>query len=104
MLRPSSGEKCRLSSYQVDVLVVQRDPDRFKQSAFLKRKKKDNIYPEQFDIRGNEQEAEIIFAFPRGDEITLDDKNVELEVKLGQMTVKRKFKLQDMVWDGKLEL
>ena len=84
--------------------MSQRDPDRFKQSAFLKRKKKDNIYPEQFDIRGNEQEAEIIFAFPRGDEITLDDKNVELEVKLGQMTVKRKFKLQDMVWDGKLEL
>lgn len=84
--------------------MSQRDPDRFKQGAFLKRKNKDNIYPEDFSLRGNEQEAEIVFAFPRTDEITLDHKNVELEVKVGQMTVKRKFKLQDMLWEGNLEL
>ena len=36
--------------------------------------------------------------------ITLDDKEVELDLKLGSIEAKRKFNLKDMVYNGKLEL
>jgi hypothetical protein len=45
-----------------------------------------------------------LFIFPRTDPITLDDKEVELDLKLGTMEAKRKFNLKDMVYNGKLEL
>ncbi len=84
--------------------VAQREPDRLKQGAFLKRKGKGNILPEEVQVRSGEQEAEVFLMFPRTDAITLDDKDVELEMAMGPMTVKRKFKLKDMVYDDKLEL
>jgi hypothetical protein len=46
----------------------------------------------------------VYFLFPRSEAITLEDKEVEFETKLGPMEIKRKFKLQDMVFGGKLEL
>ena len=82
----------------------QRDPEQFKQGSFLKRKKKENIFPEDFQVRAGEQEAEVILLFPRTDAITLDDKDVELQMSMGPMTIKRKFKLKDMVYNDKLEL
>ena len=43
-------------------------------------------------------------CLPRDDEITLEDKDVEFVAKLGQLEVKRKFKLEDMVFDEQLAL
>ncbi len=48
------------------------------------------------------------FIFPKRQEgahvITLDDKEVEFFLKSKTMAVKRKFKLRDMVYEGKLEI
>jgi len=84
--------------------AAQREPDRLKQGAFLKRKGKENIFPEDLQVRGGEQEAEVILIFPRTEAITLADKDVELQMAMGPLTVKRKFKLKDMVYNDKLEL
>ena len=46
----------------------------------------------------------IALMFPKKDPFSLDDKEVEFSMKLGNTTAKRKFKLKDMVFDGKLEL
>ena len=46
----------------------------------------------------------VLLSFPRKDPFSLDDKEVEFSMKLGSTTAKRKFKLKDMVFDGKLEL
>lgn len=45
----------------------------------------------------------LLLAFPRG-AITADDREVELVVKIDRLTVKRKFKLADMMFDGQLAL
>ena len=82
----------------------QRNPERFKQGSFLKRRNQENILPEDFRIRGGEQEAEVVLTFPRTHEITLADKAVEFQMKMGQTTINRKFKLKDMVYNDKLEL
>ena len=49
--------------------------------------------------------SELFLVFPRsGQAITLEDKEVEVVTALGSTQVKRKFKLKDMVFDGKLDL
>lgn len=82
----------------------QRNPERFKQGSFLKRRNKENIFPEDFRIRGGEQEAEVVLSFPRTHEITLVDKDVEFQMKMGQTNIRRRFKLKDMIYNDKLEL
>ena len=46
----------------------------------------------------------LLFTFPRTSPISLDDKEVEFATRIGAMEVRRKFKLKDMVYQGKLEL
>jgi hypothetical protein len=46
----------------------------------------------------------LYFAFPKTEEITLEDKEVEFISKVGPMEFKKKFKLADMVLNGKLTL
>jgi hypothetical protein len=46
----------------------------------------------------------LVFGFLRTDPIVLADKEVEFATKVGQYTVKRKFKLKDMVFKGELGL
>jgi hypothetical protein len=46
----------------------------------------------------------LVFAFPRMDEITLQDNEVEFVTKLGSLEIKSKFKLKEMVANGHLLL
>ena len=53
------------------------------------------------EMRGR---AEILLMFPRSQTITLEDKQVEFVTMLGRQKLKKKFKLKEMVYKGKLEL
>ncbi|MGJ5813515.1 hypothetical protein [Paludibaculum fermentans] len=44
------------------------------------------------------------FSFPRTHIIELEDKEVEFSTKLGELSIRRKFKLKDMMYEGKLAL
>ena len=50
------------------------------------------------------QVRDLYFAFPRTTPIELRHKSVEFVTKLGQVKIKKKFKLKDMLFGGKLEL
>jgi hypothetical protein len=56
------------------------------------------------DVQTRAQSADVVILFPRTEPITLDDKEVEVEVKFGPVQAKRKFTLKEMVYNGKLEL
>jgi hypothetical protein len=47
---------------------------------------------------------DMLFTFPRTTAFTLDDKEVDFSTKLGELALKYKFKLKDMVYNGKLEM
>jgi hypothetical protein len=47
---------------------------------------------------------DMLFTFARTTAFTVDDKEVEFSTKLGDIEVKYKFKLKDMVYNGKLEM
>jgi hypothetical protein len=50
------------------------------------------------------QTLDVIFLFPKRQMITAEDKEVEVVLLLGQIELKRKFNLKDMVYKGKLDL
>jgi hypothetical protein len=47
---------------------------------------------------------DIVFVFPKSAGLTVDDKEVEFVTKVGKMNIRKKFKLKDMVVNGKLEM
>ncbi len=46
----------------------------------------------------------LIYAFPKHAGLTVDDKEMEFVNKVGKMSIRKKFKLKDMVVNGKLEM
>ena len=70
----------------------------------LKRGDKTPIMPVQVQLGVVEKTVLVYFVFPKSDAIVLEDKDVEFVSKVGPMEFKKKFKLADMVMDGKLTL
>ena len=108
---PPDTEAALAREDELYVVAIQGLPPQYTQSgpastidAFLHRDGKPDIPA----ARGASQPARggaILFVgFPRTDPITLADGDVEFEVKIGALGVKKKFKLKDMVFHGRLEL
>ena len=93
-----------VSGFSGRMARMSQNTDRLKETTSLKRKNTEPIRPEVVQMYTHEESVTLYVAFPRTDPIVLEDKNVEFEMKLGPMTVRRKFKLKDMLFDGKLEL
>ena len=72
--------------------------------SMLKIGKRQPLAPKGFDVQARTQTAEVIFVFPKTQPIVAEDKEVEVVLRLGQVDVKRKFNLKDMLYNGKLEL
>jgi hypothetical protein len=51
-----------------------------------------------------QERLELYMVFPKTDPIALEDKEVEFVAKVGENTIKQKFRLKDMVFNNKLEL
>jgi hypothetical protein len=88
--------------------AVAGDPAELKSNAVLRIKKKPPI--PAADIRADREQrtVNLFLFFPRGRDghqpITLEDREVEFLLKIGRVDIKRKFKLKDMVYEGKLEI
>ncbi len=67
-------------------------------------KGKDPIKPVDFMTENTGATAEVLFAFPKTAAITEDDKEVEFVVRIGELSVRQKFRLKDMLVNGKLDL
>ncbi len=82
--------------------------EQLKQRASLRVKGKDPIHPNHVQLNVQQAAADIYFFFPKGEDggldISLEDKEVEFRLETRQRTLKRKFKLKDMVYKGKLEI
>jgi len=101
--RGATGERPDPAEFQ------KRITDNLMANAQLRVKGKEPIPPTQVQLAGSQQEPEIYMAFPRGKDggidITLEDKDVEFLLKMRSgNTLRRKFKLADMVYKGKLEI
>lgn len=86
----------------------QRDPAQIKEELMatsrLTPKGRDPITPSDVQIDSTGGTNQILFLFPKTNAISLDDKEVEFEAKLGPVKVAQKFHPKDMKYKGKLEL
>lgn len=93
-----------VSGMPAPMLALFRDSEAITAKTFLKRKKKENIVAARVEAKPVGQLLDVSFWFPRTAAVTLEDKDVEFETKIGRLKIKRKFKLKDMVFNGELSL
>jgi hypothetical protein len=74
------------------------------ETATLTVKGLEVMKPADIQFQASEQVLTIFFAFPREQTITLEHKEAEFAAPIGPMHVKRKFKLAEMLRDGKLDI
>jgi hypothetical protein len=72
--------------------------------SFLSSVRTGPIKATQIEVGKPGKTMDVVFAFPRTMPFTVEDKEVELNTKLGASNLKYKFKLKDMVVNGKLEM
>jgi hypothetical protein len=72
--------------------------------AFLRRAGKPAIPAQQAGSQTLRGGSLLLIAFPRTDPITLDDGEVEFDVKLDQLEIKKKFRLKELTFNSKLTL
>lgn len=78
--------------------------ERLTEATTLSSAKSSAIKPSQIQISPPGRQMEVLFVFPRDKAFTLDDQEVDFTTKLGTSNLKYKFKLKDMVVNGKLEM
>jgi len=75
-----------------------------KNRTTLSVKGKGMLAPSEVQIMPNNTMVDVYFSFPRAAALALEDKEVEFASKIGFSDVTTKFRLKDMVLNGKLEL
>ena len=84
--------------------MAQQMANRVAQGTVLKRKGKEPLKPAKVERMESPAGTILLFMFPRTDPIDMDDKEVQFESKMGNMEIKTKFALKEMMYRGKLDL
>lgn len=79
-------------------------PDVLRQSARLERKDRPTIRAERVEVRPRPGAPAIELYFPRQHDLSADDKSIEFYLTAGEYSIRRKFKLGEMVFRGRLEM
>lgn len=77
---------------------------RLTEASSLSSAKSGAIKPSLIQVGKPGRTMDVLFVFPRDKVFTVDDQEVDFTTKLGTSNVKYKFKLKDMVVNGKLEM
>ncbi len=81
-------------------------PESLKPNSLLQIKDRPVIAADRVQAQQDESgRVNLFLIFPHGDKpITIEDNEVEVAVKVGAMSIKRRFRLKDMMFDGKLAI
>ena len=79
-------------------------PDVFRQSARLERRGRPAIQATRVEVRPRPGAAGIELYFPRDESVAADGKTIEVAVTAEDYSIRRKFKLSEMVYRGRLEM
>ena len=88
--------------------IANRDPQELRSrllaDSYLKLKGKKKIALADVKLLTRDDNAVLLLLFPRKQEIVAGDKEVEFSTRVARMEIKQKFSLEDMTFDGKLQL
>ena len=77
---------------------------KLKKQAAIKRDGKKDMKPSSVEVLQREDGPVIVYLFPRSKEITRQDKRIEFDAHIGQLQFAQSFYVDDMTYQGKLEL
>ena len=80
------------------------DEKKLKADAVLKKDSNKKIKPIAVKVMRLEDGTKIVYYFSRKDEITLKDRMIEFDAKIGRFEIARPFVLSEMTFDGHLAL
>ena len=78
--------------------------DQLKKQAAIKRGGKKDLKPSGVEVLQREDGPVIVYLFPRSKEITRQDKRIEFDAKISRLQFSQPFYVDDMMYQGKLEL
>jgi len=78
--------------------------DRLKGQAAIKREGQKDLKPSHVDVIQRDDGLVIIFLFPRTKEITVKDSRIEFNALIGPYQIAQSFHVDEMIYQGKLEL
>jgi hypothetical protein len=84
-----------------DPLSLARD---FKESAFLRRDGKPDVKPLRVEAFELEHSVVVVYLFPYSAEISKKDSTVQFVALIGRLEVSQSFNVEEMQFQGKLEL
>lgn len=102
------GDGYRIAVYGVPSAKVKGDPEQLgeplKNFAALKREGKKDVKPARVEVFQREDGLAIVYFFSWSAEITKSDQHVQFEARIGRIVVTQDFELDQMEFQGKLEL
>ena len=102
------GDGYRIAVYGVPNAKVKGDPEQMgeplKNFAALKREGKRDVKAARVEVFQREQGLVIVYFFSWTAEITKSDQRVQFEARIGRIVVVQDFELDQMEFQGKLEL
>jgi len=78
--------------------------DQLKKKASIKRDGKKDIKPSSVEVLQRDNGPVIVYLFPRTKEITAEDRRLEFDVEAGRLQFTQSFYVDEMKYQGKLEL
>ena len=75
-----------------------------KKQPVVKRDSKPDLKPSGVEVQQREDGPVIVYLFPRSSEITRHDKRIEFDAKIGKLQLTAPFFVDDMMYQGKLDL
>ncbi|MGA2882050.1 MAG: hypothetical protein ABSG13_24115 [Bryobacteraceae bacterium] len=103
-----SDEGYSIAVYGVPASYVKGDPTSLgkplKESAALKREGKKDVQPSSVEVFQLESSVVVVYMFPLSAEIGKKDVVVEFSALIGRLQVSQHFLVDDMQFQGKLEL
>jgi len=75
-----------------------------KKQASIKREGKKDLKPSSVQVLQRDDGPVIVYLFPRSNEITRQDKRLQFDGQIGRLKFEQSFYVEDMTYQGKLEL
>jgi hypothetical protein len=104
----SAAEGYVMAVYGVPAAKVKGNPGSLgrplKSQAFLRREGKKDVKPSSVEVFQGANGMVIVYVFPFSAEITKRDRRVEFNARIGRLAVSQSFNVEEMQFQGSLEL
>jgi hypothetical protein len=102
------GDGYKIAVYGIPTANVKGDPkvlgEPLKDQAFLRREGQKDVKPSRVEVFQQEDSMVAVYLFPYSAEISRKDTFVEFGALIGRLSITQNFNLEDMQFQGKLDL